>query len=70
MDSVLHTSMVELARIAKARGRVYDPSRIFAWCRYCAAPASVGDHVSLMGGIMHTPDCPADEEEINFRDLT
>jgi hypothetical protein len=69
MESSLHTSMQELAVIARERGRVYDPAKTFAWCRYCAAPAAVGGVVGSMGGILHTSDCPADEEEICFRDL-
>jgi hypothetical protein len=70
MGTSLHTSMAELGLIARERGRVYDPAKVFAWCRYCAAPAAVGDIVGSLGGILHTPDCPADEEEIFFRDLS
>lgn len=56
------TTREDLARIAKDRGRVYDPRRQFVWCSYCAAPLTVF-------GLVHTPDCAGEEGEILFRDL-
>lgn len=62
MAVILRTSPDDLARIARERGRVYDPDKHACWCGECGAP--VGGF-----GVLHLPDCSGDDGEIRFRDL-
>lgn len=55
------TTLADLTRIARDRGREYDPKRQAVWCSECGAPLTAF-------GIMHFVDCSGDEAEIRFRD--
>lgn len=61
MPSVTRTTPADLVRIARERGREYEPERQVVWCSECAAPLSTF-------GVLHWPDCSADDNEIRFRD--
>lgn len=61
MATVMRTTPADLDRIARERGKVYDPFRHAVWCGECGAPIGIF-------GIMHLPDCSGDESEIRFRD--
>jgi hypothetical protein len=62
MATVMRTTPTDLARIAKERGRVYDPKQQAAWCSECGSPLGAF-------GILHWPDCSGSDDEIRFRDL-
>lgn len=62
MATVLRTTPQDLVRIAKDRGKVYDPAKHVTWCGECGMPMGIF-------GILHLPDCSGDDEEIRFRDL-
>lgn len=61
MHRAMRTSEADLIRIARERGREYEPLRQAVWCSECGAPVGVW-------GILHWPDCSADESEIRFRE--
>lgn len=61
MRTTQRTTVADLHRIARERGRQYDPQRHAVWCSECGAP--------LTGlGILHWVDCSGDEGEIRFRE--
>lgn len=62
MATVLRTAVADLYRIAKERGREYDPDKHAVWCSECGSPLGAW-------GVVHLPDCSGDEGEIRFRDL-
>lgn len=74
LRTVVRTSLLDLRRISKERGREFDENKHTALCAECGAALSfLGQQGSggpiLVFGVMHWQDCLADEDQIRFREL-